>query len=266
MKNSTIFLVLCGGKGKRLWPVSGGKPKQFLTIGSGQTMLERCIESIKPLDGRLGLVLGKSHLETAKTITANNIDHFFVEPISKNTAPAIALATLKLISLGFENSSVVFLPCDQQISGLQDFQASLLKAINLTKYGKLVLIGTKPQSADPELGYFKTGPNGVVKSFVEKPNQTQAEQLLNKNFLANTGIFIGQVKIFARNLATFCPQITSGIKRFLATGSGFDDLPSISFDSAILKPGAESLFVEGTFQFCDLGKVDNFLKFKQKEN
>lgn len=265
MKKSTIFLILCGGKGKRLWPVSGGRPKQFLSVDSDKTMLECSLERIKKMDGLRGLVLGKSHLEKAEKLVGDDIDFLFVEPNPKNTAPAIALATLQLISLGHADSTVVFMPCDQHIDSPEKLHSTLEKAIKLAEANCLVLIGVKPLVADSGLGYFYADESGVVKKFVEKPDHKVAQNLVDQGFLINSGIFVGKVQAFAKNLKNFCPELFFGVQNFLHQGSGFGSLPEVSFDKAVLGVGAASRAVAGDFNFTDLGKVETFLKFRKEK-
>ncbi len=261
-KNPTFFLIMCGGRGQRLWPISGGLPKQFLALPSGRTMIEETIDRIKVLNGKIGLILGREHLEEAKKRVGDFIDFYSVEPSSKNTAAAIGLACLRLSTLGQENSVVVFMPCDHRVDSQQAFNEAILRAIKLAEKNNLVLIGCRPQKADSGLGYVSGCHDGRVECFVEKPAIEKAKILLETGFLINSGIFVGRVSTFLNHFQKLCPSLLFELEIFLKTGKGFQNLPNISFDKAIIQAGADCFLIKSQFQFLDLGTVETFLSLK----
>ncbi len=254
-----IFLVMCGGEGKRLWPLSRGKAKQFLTV-NGVTMLERTVSRLLPLSGEIGLVLGVDHLVQAQQLVGKYLDYCFVEPKKRNTAVAVAFAVYKLLHLGLKDRPVFFLPCDQDFSSLNSFWKALKQAYSFVSTGKIILFGFDPDKPDPELGYFLSCGERVVQ-FVEKPDANKAKQLLQKGFWANSGIFGGLVSSFAFQLEKVSPDLVKQLRRYFSTGHGFESLPSDSFDSAVLQKGAECLCVKIDCKVIDLGKVETFSKF-----
>lgn len=261
-KNSTFFLIMCGGQGTRLWPISWGLPKQFLVLPSGRTMIEETVERIKVLGGKIGLVLGQKHLTKAEKIVGSSVEFYSTEPESKNTAVAIALACLRLSKLGHGNSIAVFMPCDHRIDFQQGFNQAICRAIELAGRGRLVLIGCDSKKVDSGLGYVLGRDEKKIESFVEKPSVCQAKELLENGYLINSGIFVATVETFINNFKKLCPGLLFELENFLKTDFGFENLPNISFDKAIIQAGADCFLIKGEFGFLDLGKVETFLSLK----
>ncbi len=261
-ENRPFFLIMCGGNGKRLASISNGLPKQFLMLPSGRTMIEETVLRINGLNGKIGLILGKEHLNQAEKLFGNFIEFYSPEPCSKNTAAAIGLACLRLAMSGQEETIAVFMPCDHRIDDQDKFNQSMRRAIDLAKQNNLVLIGCKFEKLDSQLGYIIGKDGHEIDYFVEKPLEKHLEELIKKGCWVNSGIFVGRVKTFIQNFEKLCPSLFLGLKNFLKNGSGFHDLPDISFDKAIIQAGAACFLVKGEFEFLDLGKVESFLSLK----
>jgi mannose-1-phosphate guanylyltransferase len=256
---------LCGGAGTRLAPITAGTPKQFFQLKSGQTMLEITVKRLLPARGKIGLVLGSAHLKAAQALLKPQVDYLFLEPFSKNTAPAIAFTVLELASAGLADSTVIFIPCDQTVIDQALLLRSIEAATSLAQFEKLVLIGFKTQKPDTGLGYFLPAADGAaVSCFVEKPDLQTCTRMLQQGFLANGGIFVGKVQTFINVLEEFCPHLMELLKSERGRADAFAAIEPISFDHAVLQKGAAVLFVEAGCQIFDLGRVETFLEFEER--
>lgn len=212
-----IPVILSGGSGTRLWPLSRSQyPKQFLPLASNLTMLQ---ETYCRLNGVEGL---------QKPIVVCNEDHRFMvaeqlrevdaqpraiilEPMGRNTAPAVALASLAAAS----DDILLVLPSDHVIADVDAFQQAVKQAQILAEQGYLVTFGIVPSHPETGYGYIKSSTaikSGAfhVEVFVEKPNLETAEKYLaSGDYFWNSGMFAFKVEIFLKELATFSPKILS---------------------------------------------------------
>ncbi|GAA80383.1 mannose-1-phosphate guanylyltransferase [Pseudoalteromonas sp. BSi20495] len=176
-------VIMAGGSGTRLWPLSRGNyPKQFLPLSGEQTMLQNTISRLNGLvHSPAMLICNEEHrFIAAEQVRQLGVQHsgLFLEPVGRNTAPAIALAAFKAVEKG-ENPLLLILAADHVIDDTIAFQHSINQAVELAKQDKLVtfgIVGNKPETG---YGYIKRGEqfnNGfVVDSFVEKPSLEMAK-------------------------------------------------------------------------------------------
>ena len=215
---SLVGVLLAGGIGSRLWPVSReAYPKQFSAIldGSDNTMLQ---QTVKRLGGSL----------VNRYITLCNEDHRFLveeqlkpleiqneiilEPDGRNTAPAIALAALQASSAG-DDPILVVLPCDHQVTDRERFGESLKVAIDIAEKGRLVTFGISATYAETGYGYIETGREVIgggfeVLSFLEKPDLETAERFVQGGkHLWNGGMFVFRASVYLEELAKWEPKI-----------------------------------------------------------
>ena len=221
-------VILSGGSGTRLWPLSRQQyPKQYLTLVGEHTMLQETILRLKGLENL-----------TDPTIICN-VEHRFLvaeqcqqigikkptillEPIGKNTAPAIAAAAYNAIkySLGRDNSLLLILSADHLIQDSTAFHQAINVAIKQAQLGELVTFGVVPKDANTNYGYIETETPckdkmmaQKVKSFHEKPDQKVANRYLqNDNFLWNAGMFMFQVETLLNELTIHAPEIVASAK------------------------------------------------------
>lgn len=216
-----IPVILSGGSGSRLWPLSRKAfPKQFLALTAEQTLFQQTIERLAfegmqpPL-----LVCNKEHRFIVKEQLAARklgIQGLLLEPFGRNTAPAIAIAAMKLIEDGRDELLLV-LPADHVIEDHKAFQRSLALATNAAENGEMVLFGIPATSPETGYGYIKCDhnernglPEGVnrVTNFVEKPDEARAQQYVESgDYYWNSGMFLFRASVFLEELKKHDPDI-----------------------------------------------------------
>jgi mannose-1-phosphate guanylyltransferase/mannose-1-phosphate guanylyltransferase/mannose-6-phosphate isomerase len=239
-----IPVILSGGSGTRLWPLSRGQyPKQFLPLVSDHTMVQ---ETLLRLAGLVGL---------KAPIAVCNEDHRFMmaeqlweidakpaaiilEPVGKNTAPAVALAALTAES---EDDVLLVLPADHVISNIEAFHKAIVEAEILAGQGFLVTFGIVPTEPETGYGYIKRdslqqGAAFNVVAFVEKPNLDTAKQYLQtENYFWNSGMFAFKAGSFLKELEKFNPKMLSICEKALKAATV--DLDFIRLDKEIFSSG-----------------------------
>jgi len=281
--NILVPVILSGGAGSRLWPVSReGHPKPFMKLADGQTLLEKTYRRAANLPGVV-TESGKS-----KMLTVTNRDYYFMsrdelakanaegafllEPFGRNTAPAIALAAHRLLSKRGDDVIMLVLPSDHLIANEQAFSACVQKACHLAMYEYLVTFGITPTSPETGFGYIEQGQSlsdgFLVKRFVEKPDANTAQQYLDSgNYLWNSGMFCFKAKTFLEQLQLHAPKIAehaaqcwdavpdkSNDSTYLEIPeSVFENAPNDSIDYALMEKSNKVAVVPGSFGWNDIG-------------
>ena len=264
-----INLILCGGNGTRLWPVSRSlMPKQFAPLFDGQSLFRKTVVTNSAVCSAQFIVSNADQFFLAKDqLEAENMHSakFLLEPVGRNTAPAIALACLTLDP----EEIVLVSPSDHVIRKKDAYKAVLLRAEELAKEGNLVTFGITPTSPETGYGYIEAeGEN--VKRFVEKPDLATAEKyLLAGNFYWNSGIFCFKAKTFLSELAKYSPDILEASKKALAATAVEDGepiridledmkaIPSNSIDYAVMEKSDKVKVVPSDIGWSDLGSFDS---------
>ena len=264
-----INLILCGGNGTRLWPVSRSlMPKQFAPLFDGQSLFRKTVVTNSAVCKSQFIVsnadqffLAKDQLEAER----KNNCKFLLEPVGRNTAPAIALACLTMK----EDDVVLVSPSDHVIRKKDEYKKVLLRARKLAEEGYLVTFGITPTS--PETGYGYIEADGEdVKRFVEKPDRATAEKyLLAGNFYWNSGIFCFMAKTFLSELKKHSPDILEAARKALSKTQvdmdepiriGMEDMlsiPSNSIDYAVMEKSNIVKVVPSDIGWSDLGSFDS---------
>jgi len=267
---------MAGGQGERFWPVSRyGKPKQFLALLDERSMIKHSLDRIAPLipAERTLIVLGQAHLDLArKELPEIPGDNFLVEPVGRNTAPAVGLAALHLQKRDPE-SVMLILPADHWIRGQRDFQLCLEKSFEwAVKTDCLVLIGIIPNRPETGYGYIERGEQAQdkdpyvykVRRFVEKPTFNKAASFCRSGrFFWNSGIFVWKTSVIMDLISRYLPELSAGLKQIEpAIGTAdetealralFPALSAVSVDYGILEKSSNLLLVQGDFGWDDLG-------------
>ena len=231
-------VVLAGGTGSRLWPKSRvALPKQFLSLTSENTMLQ---ETLGRLDGTNAaspiIICNDAHrFLVAEQLRQADVEHggIVLEPVGRNTAPAIALAALHALKHD-ENATLLILAADHLIKNIPAFHNAIVQAENLAQQGKLVTFGIVPQEAHTGYGYIKSGSaieNGFsVAEFVEKPDlETAGKYVDSGEYFWNSGMFMFKASVYLRELSEYAPDIYAACESAIETET--NDLDFIRIDS-----------------------------------
>ncbi len=302
--NPPIFnvlpVILCGGSGTRLWPLSrAGFPKQFLALNGKETLFQQALlranaiaSSAISMMGAM-VVTNEEHrflaLEQYSELSEQTRipkTQFLLEPMGKNTAPALTLAALSALQLAsLENCDPILLvlPADQTIEDQAAFAMAIHKAVVKANEGAIVVLGITPTHAETGYGYIqqseKPDPFGtyLVKQFAEKPSEALARQYLaDGNYCWNGGIFVLKASTWLRAIQTFRPDIATACEKafqahsidqtvsgatFIRPGKeDFLHIPAESIDYAVLEkcPGSTTqiFMVPLSAGWNDLGSWD----------
>ena len=266
-------VVLAGGSGSRLWPKSrAALPKQFLALTSDQTMLQ---ETLQRLDGSSAahpiVICNDAHrFLVAEQLRQMGGEHggIILEPVGRNTAPAIALAALHALQTD-DDPVLLVLAADHLIKDSAGFQAAVAKANELAMEGNLVTFGIVPDQALTGYGYIKGGEAiGVgmkVDEFVEKPDLATAQQYVDSgNYFWNSGMFMFKASVYLDELKKHAPEMYSICEQAIASESKdldfiridpdiFATCPDDSIDYAVMEKTALAAMVPLDAGWSDVG-------------
>lgn len=264
-------VIMAGGSGTRFWPLSRkAKPKQFLPLVSNRPLIADTAARVKGLAplSQTFVVCGPAHAKRVrqgiKGLPAANV---LVEPVARNTAPAIGLAAIHVAARDPEGILMV-LPSDQHVANVPGFQVALRQAAELASEGLLVTLGIKPIRPETGYGYIQRGlalgQGGFrVQAFKEKPDVETARAYMGSGeYLWNAGIFVFQAKTMLQAMKEHAPELSSGLgviakakrgqaKKVLART--FPKLPNISVDYAVMERAQGIAVVPGDFGWSDVG-------------
>ena len=273
-------IILAGGSGSRLWPLSRELyPKQLLKISSDKSLLERTYErlmGIMDIDNIIAVTNTKHYSDVKMQLSEYSKDAIVLsEPSAKNTAPAISIAVKYL--LDFDSDDIILVvPSDHLINNSELFRKTVDEAQKLAKEGYIVTIGVKPTNAGTGFGYIKKGQkmeNGYkVDCFKEKPDlKTAQEYLENGDYYWNSGIFVFSASTFMETLKEYAPEIYEVTQKFNFKVQDdidymtFDKYPSISIDYAIMEHAKNIAMVEMQCDWNDLGSWDAVYDINKKD-
>ncbi len=284
-----VPVILSGGAGTRLWPLSReAAPKPFMPLPDGETLLARTARRALALPGvtRLLTVTNRDYFFHTRDVYAGLGDHppaadYLLEPFARNTAPAVAIAALFANSHGDADSVLLVLAADHLIRDQDAFARAVGHACALARAGELVTFGIAPTHPETGFGYIEcglaldaAGPGEAgafrARRFVEKPPLARAEAYLAAgNFLWNSGMFAFTPQVILRALERHAPAlleacrpVADGIVGGAVNGMReidaalFAAVPDISIDYAVMEPAAaagEVAVVRGTFDWSDVG-------------
>ena len=263
-KEKIFAVIMAGGKGERLWPLSTEeRPKPLLSLNGQQTLLEETVQRLFPLlDAENILVITdeKSAVQ-AREILSIPPENVIAEPCRRNTAPCIALATA-LIKQRCEDAVMIVLPADHKITPVKRFQEDLLDCIKESANGNLAVLGIVPDNPATGYGYICAGDkidNGFykVESFKEKPDfETARQYIANGNYWWNCGIFVWSVAAVTSAFEKFVPELHKKILQWSAGEDyqeNFADSPKISIDYAIMEKADNVVVKQTSFKWNDIG-------------
>ena len=283
MASSGIFpLILCGGSGTRLWPLSRESyPKQFLSIDKDNnlSLLQKTIQRILTLKNlkKPILVCNEDHrFIVAEQMREININDFIIllEPFGKNTAPAITLGALKSLEIE-DDPTLLVLSSDHKINNVEKFLTVINEGLIYTEINKLVTFGVFPTSPEIGYGYIKTKKpikemkgGYEIESFIEKPDREKAEKLIKDNrYTWNSGMFMFKAKEIIKEINMYYPGILSSCRDAISKSildldfqrldkDSFRRCEDLSIDVAIMEKTTKGVVIPLDVGWSDIGSWD----------
>ncbi|MEW6435435.1 MAG: mannose-1-phosphate guanylyltransferase [Myxococcota bacterium] len=274
--SSSVFpVIMAGGSGTRFWPLSrAGRPKQFLPLATRKPLIAETLARMAGLatPKQTRVVCGAAHAKlVVKALPALPKGNVLVEPIARNTAPAIALATAHVAAVDLQGVIVV-LPSDQHVADVKAFQRSISETVAAAREGHIVTLGIRPTRPETGYGYIRVGAplSGTarkVAAFVEKPDVVKARGYLAAgDYLWNAGIFVFRADVMLSAFAQHMPELSLrldviraalGTKREKATvAREFPKLPSISIDYGVAEKASNIAVVPSDCGWSDVGSFN----------
>ncbi|MCW5798254.1 MAG: mannose-1-phosphate guanylyltransferase/mannose-6-phosphate isomerase [Nitrospira sp.] len=274
-------VILAGGSGTRFWPLSRHLyPKQLLRIIGEETLIQQTMRRVLCC-ARPDRVFISTNPGQADSIRvqlgewkSDLTDNYVIEPVGRNTAPAIALVAAELLRRD-PDAMMLVLPADHVVTGEKAFQAAVALGMQLAEQGRLVTFGIKPTR--PETGYGYIQPNRrttlakkgrltghPVARFVEKPNRTKAAQYLkNGNYFWNSGMFLWKASTIRDEISRHQPQLAKAVQKvhtLMTSGAdpqqieaAYRKVPSVSIDNGVMELSAHAAMIPVGFGWSDVG-------------
>lgn len=286
---SRVFpVILSGGSGSRLWPLSRQThPKQFLRLINDESLFQTTLRRLSGMDFEDPLAIcNEEHrfliTEQAKEIN-QPLSSIILEPLARNTAPAIGLAAFQLKNSGHQDDLMMVMPSDHVINDIKKFQTAINHAMQGAKNDMLVTFGIKPSYPETGYGYIKVFnlPNhGLfdVENFVEKPSLEVAEQYIQSgDYFWNSGMFMFKVSTFLSALKAFEPEMyqaceisvnlaKSDLDFFRVDRTSFENSPSNSIDYAIMEKAKNVVLIPLDAGWSDVGSWPSLWDIQEKDS
>ncbi|MBU4269742.1 hypothetical protein KJ644_03110 [Candidatus Dependentiae bacterium] len=277
--SNVYLIILCGGFGERLWPISRReKPKPFVPFLGEKSLIELTIERIKNLNSieniKIGVVTHKDQKERIKKLIGKDIDFIIEEDDSRNTAPAVLYSLFKIYEKD-PDGIVVYLPADSFVVETEKYVKILNTAIEYTKTNnKIVTVGVMPTNPSTSYGYIQAKApdnfiiaNNVycVEKFHEKPDLKTANSYLKNNFMLwNISVFASKVNFFIEEFKIHTPNIYHQMLDYLNHKISYFDVENKSIDFAVIEKSQNIAVIPADFNWCDVGNIDVFLNLQNK--
>lgn len=277
-----VPVILSGGAGTRLWPMSReDRPKQFLPLTADATMFELTLDRVadRTRFARPIIVANARHADLIAAQTGTTDAILMLEPLARNTAPAIALAALAADPA----DPLLVMPSDHVIADPAAFMAALDVALPLVDRGWLATFGITPDAPETGYGYIRMGEEAApgafrVDRFVEKPDRATAEAMLAAGgHVWNGGIFLFRADAYLRALGQFAPAMLDAARaayeaaehdgqRILPDAVAFAASPSDSIDYAVMEKADRVAVIPVSMGWSDIGSWDALHTLRQSDN
>jgi len=278
-KPNVYYVILAGGSGQRLWPLSRKKnPKQLLSLGSETTLLDQAINRVLMLtyEDFIWVSTTKAHEPSVRQLVGNRVGNISVEQGSRDTGPAILFNCFEIYDKD-PNALIVFLPADPFIP-MKDYKkfANFIEHATdfVTANDKITLLGVEPTYPATGYGYIEYASDGThegapypVVRFREKPSLEVAQQYLEKgNMLWNISIFCAKASVFLKEFETCAPEMYQDMKKYRRNRIPYNEIRAESIDYAVMEHSKNVHVLPVDFSWCDVGNIEVFLSLKQQYN
>ncbi len=280
--SNVYAILLAGGTGTRLWPVSRQLyPKQLVKFIGDDSLVQSTIKRLSPVldPENVRIVCGEQHFhETARHMQDIGLQadgKIICEPSGRNTAPAILLAVLHTLIVE-KDAVLCVLPADHVIGNIERFHERLEDAIRLAERGYIVTFGIRPHYAETGYGYVE-GDAAIsegalrVKRFVEKPDRKTAQEYIKAgNFFWNSGMFAFKASVILDEFRAWQPDLLEKMNAIFdparsITKEAYDRLPDISIDYAVMEKTTRGVVLPSDFGWSDIGSWKSLYDFLPKD-
>ncbi|MGD8373703.1 MAG: mannose-1-phosphate guanylyltransferase [Candidatus Woesebacteria bacterium] len=269
-----ITVIIAGGSGTRLWPLSTNEyPKHLLNLVGDDSLLQGTYRRAKRISEHVYIATGKDHLQHVKNqLPELSNEHFIVEPARRDTAGCILLALNHVQSRHDNSEPIAFLHADHFIRDARGFVKSFRIAQHASKeHNAITLIGVEPSYPATGFGYIQKDEAldekenvFTVKGFKEKPERRVAQQYIRSgNYLWNAGYFVGSINTFVDTMQKYAPDMLERYRQLQATKTAhardevFLNFEKIAIDYALMEKSENLLVVPATFDWMDLGSFND---------
>ena len=281
-------VIMAGGSGSRLWPLSRKLfPKQFLTLHGDNTMLQTTINRLQTVPHLPPMfICNEAHrFIVAEQLRISNVSTsgIILEPVGRNTAPAIALAAFQALRDG-DDPLLLVLAADHIIKNEVAFAETVKKAKHFAEQGNLVTFGIVPTAPETGYGYIMRGSSlqnkdgFIVEQFVEKPDSLTAQNYLDSgNYYWNSGMFLFKASSYLAELKKYCPDIYSTCEQSILTSksdadfvriekNSFVECPDDSIDYAVMEKTSKAIVVPMDCNWSDVGSWSSLWDVSDKDD
>ena len=275
-KEKIFAVIMAGGKGERLWPLSNDeRPKPLISLNGQQTLLEDTVQRLFPLLNaeNVFVITDEKSAVQSREILMLPEENIIAEPCRRNIAPCIALAAA-LIKRRCEDATMIVLPADHRITPVKRFQEDLMDCIEQAQTGSLTILGVTPDKPATGYGYINAGEKiapGIYKvnAFKEKPDFATAQHyMMDGNYWWNCGIFVWQISTIAEAFQKYNPSLFGKFDSWANGGDythEFETCEKISIDYAIMEKADNVVVKQASFQWNDLGTLGALYEITMKD-